>query len=750
MLVQETNNSLQEISQRMTLSIPKVNIEAQSLAGEAAQLCAQVIDVKTKLICDEQHASHAVTGLIELDTIKKRLQETYKALQEVNNWTTLLMEVEEVFENNDIEQISIKLLSMQKSLEVLHLTSSNNEEQHSDKVQLLEGFKNRYEKIVEPFLNEAFLNQNSNSIEHYSKVFKEFHRSHKLVSFYRSCLRHQLLKEWSTQIEIESDKTLLNWLNYLYDRLNTIWKTQMHFCMKVLYPDEFIMSLKVLCDIYLDIVTSLDPSIEQCCNGFVKEISSHLDKQNALIELKHITNQFIRSIEQNIAAQLEPSPISSLSKSFFEEHQLTSLDNLIRTVYRPFVTFNQLYLQLEKDRLSNELTQMKAECTGVMMCSEYIIKSFTLARNSLKLYSKFLETHPIQLVDNVLQDFFLQFLFHIRSILHESLRASNQQSSNAENLSISSPSSSIISPNWNLIQQTLFAFQIIGEFLLQLENFQQQVLINLQENEKMLAQHGSSYFYRFDIFILNLDQDEELKSKVNDFSQSPNTEKKCPSCLNKVYDESEKFAKTIAKAICEAIMSYVQAYLANLFTSVRQQMEAEAKGLTSEVDSGTSPHEYITQIGQYLLTLPQHLEPFNPTDNAAIGAALQHSAQVFICDSSEPLDYTDMLLDSVLQQTTLSCIDNVLKLTKLSSQNGDDQGRQKMSGFTRKQLGVDLSYLSAVFEDLGLNNEKIFTLFVYIFNQVHSKQDFETLLVENPHFSNKLNALGEMIDFENV
>ena len=40
-------------------------------------------------------------------------------------------------------------------------------------------------------------------------------------------------------------------------------------------------------------------------------------------------------------------------------------------------------------------------------------------------------------------------------------------------------------------------------------------------------------------------------------------------------------------------------------------------------DFGFSPQEYITQIGQYLMTLPQHLEPYMTNENPALTRAFQ-------------------------------------------------------------------------------------------------------------------------------
>ncbi len=40
-------------------------------------------------------------------------------------------------------------------------------------------------------------------------------------------------------------------------------------------------------------------------------------------------------------------------------------------------------------------------------------------------------------------------------------------------------------------------------------------------------------------------------------------------------------------------------------------------------DFSFSPQEYITQIGQYLMTLPQHLEPYMTDDNPSLSRAFQ-------------------------------------------------------------------------------------------------------------------------------
>lgn len=777
MMIEETNNCLQEIAQRMELSVPKVVGEAEVLGKEVKDLANYVIDVRSKLLCTEQQSSEAVESLIKLDTAKMRLQETYKSLQEANNWTTLTIDVEDVFENGDIEQISIKLLSMQKSLEMLSLSSSGGGENIREKLELVDSLKNRFEKLIEPKLHEALANQNSEQIATYSKLFRDLHRSDRLIVFYQTCLRDQLLREWSTQVALDSKETLLDWLNFLYDRLITIWKTQMNFCMKVLYSNDNEGSLTILCNIYTDIILSLDPTIEACFERYIQQktttMASSSDKtwrQKSLIELKQLTNHFVRSVEQNIISSNNNLVGVGLTLPFIE--RVSSLDSFVRTLYRPFVGMHQRFLQFERERFSTELATIISSCTSIVVCSEFIIKLFVLARESLKLYQAYVESYPLPIVDDVLQEFLLRFLAHIRTNLNQTLSAASIHQANATGRSNLVTSTSP-TPNWSLVQQTLFAFQIVGEFLLQLENFQQQVLLCLVETKDKIElapkESGAGTFYlgRFDLFILNLDSNSELRERIKRHIDSAryqtnsgkNTSQVASNnVLEPVHHEAIKLAKISAQAICDSIMEYVQIYLVNLFASIKQQIQSvededsdqDKEHEQHDIESHSfSPHEYITQIGQYLLTLPQHLEPFNPNENGAFKLAMRNSIDIFAGECGLPsatIDTTtELLLDSILRQTTRSFLDHILRLP--STRTPTSKKPRRLSTNIRKQIGVDLAYLAAVCEDLGLTNDKDYLLWVQAFNECPNLEAFRLLQEENPTYDRTLKALEDLIQF---
>ena len=60
--------------------------------------------------------------------------------------------------------------------------------------------------------------------------------------------------------------------------------------------------------------------------------------------------------------------------------------------------------------------------------------------------------------------------------------------------------------------------------------------------------------------------------------------------------------------------------LENVWTSISAGADTKEPDMP---DFSFSPQEYITQIGQYLMTLPQHLEPYMTNENVSLSRALQ-------------------------------------------------------------------------------------------------------------------------------
>lgn len=105
-------------------------------------------------------------------------------------------------------------------------------------------------------------------------------------------------------------------------------------------------------------------------------------------------------------------------------------------------------------------------------------------------------------------------------------------------------------------------------------------------------------------------------------------------------------------------------------------------------DYSFAPQEYITQVGQYLMTLPQHLEPFLLRDNPSLTQALK-AADPQCAQGSTETGFTGILLETIAKGTCQMFQDQTLGICQLSS-------------VACKQLATDIDYLGNVLEELGL------------------------------------------------
>nr|CAD7400850.1 unnamed protein product [Timema cristinae] len=149
--VQQVNSALEDTSQQVLQSLPRVMRDTELLHQEALLLREKMQLVKVEIAKVEQDTGQSMATLERIDNIKTELQAAKQALHEADNWIILAADLEEVFESGDIESISAKLVSMQQSLLILA-----NVPDYEDRKLQLEGLKNRLEAMASPLLVQAF------------------------------------------------------------------------------------------------------------------------------------------------------------------------------------------------------------------------------------------------------------------------------------------------------------------------------------------------------------------------------------------------------------------------------------------------------------------------------------------------------------------------------------------------------------------------------------------------------------------
>ena len=79
-----------------------------------------------------------------------------------------------------------------------------------------------------------------------------------------------------------------------------------------------------------------------------------------------------------------------------------------------------------------------------------------------------------------------------------------------------------------------------------------------------------------------------------------------------------------------------------------------------------APQDYITKIGQYLLTLPQNFEPFTMQENSKLVVALKNGKLPFLDEQDLSDDLTACWLDSIANASYSSFCEEIFKIGRIS------------------------------------------------------------------------------------
>lgn len=113
----------------------------------------------------------------------------------------------------------------------------------------------------------------------------------------------------------------------------------------------------------------------------------------------------------------------------------------------------------------------------------------------------------------------------------------------------------------------------------------------------------------------------------------------------------------------------MQLYFVNLKfaskTDKHQQANLQQQQQESSPLFAYAPQEYITKIGQYLLTLPQNFEPFTMQDNANLIVALHKGKLPYLDEKDLSDDITACWLDSIANATSITYVEEILKVQQI-------------------------------------------------------------------------------------
>ncbi|GAB5582986.1 conserved oligomeric Golgi complex subunit 7 [Prionailurus iriomotensis] len=687
LFIQEVNHAVEgETSHQALQNMPKVLRDVEALKQEASFLKEQMILVKEDIKKFEQDTSQSMQVLVEIDQVKSRMQLAAESLQEADKWSTLSADIEETFKTQDIAVISAKLTGLQNSLMMLVDTPD-----YSEKCVHLEALKNRLEALASPQIVAVFTSQ-SIEMEYQSKmfvkVFTEIDRMPQLLAYYYKCHKAQLLATW--QELCQSDLPLDRQLTRFYDALLGAWHTQIQWSTQVFKnPHEVVTVLLI------QTLGALLPTLPDCLSSGVERAGPELGLLK-LLEFYDATAHFAQGLE-----------MAQLSRP--HEYNLVKVTELVEAVYGPYKPYQLKYGDMEEKNVLIQISAVPLEHGEVIDCvqelSHSVNKLFALASAAVDRCIRFTNGLGTCGLLTALKSLFAKYVSDFTSTL-QSIR----KKCKLDDI----PPNSLFQEDWTAFQNSIIGIiATCGELLRQCGDFEQQLA------NRILSTAGrylsDSYSPRnlagFQDSILT----DRKSSTRNPWQEYNYLQKDNPaeyaSLMEILYTLKEKgssnhnLLSASRMALTRLNQQAHQLAFDSVFLRIKQQLLLVSKmdswntagiGETLTDDLPTfslTPLEYISNIGQYIMSLPLNLEPFVTQEDSALELALHAGKLPFPPEQGDELPELDNIADnwlgSIARATMQTYCDVILQIPELTPHS-------------TKQLVTDIDYLINVMDALGL------------------------------------------------
>lgn len=686
LFIQEVNNAVEETSHQALQNMPRVLRDVEALKQEATFLKEQMILVKEDIKKFEEDTAQSMQVLVELDRVKSRMQLAAESLQEADKWSTLSADIEETFKTQDVSVISAKLTGMQNSLAMLVDTPD-----YSEKCVHLEALKNRLEAMASPQIVATFNAQSVDQAKVFVKVFTEIDRMPQLLAYYYKCHKVQLVTVW--QDLCQSDLSLNRQLTELYDTLLGTWHSQLQWVMQVFKnPHEIVTVLLI------QTLGALVPSIPVCLSTAMERAGQET-KLNKLLELHDTTAHFARGLEVAMLSNLK-------------EHNLVKVMELVEVVYGPYKPYQLRYGDLEEENLLIQISAVPLEHWEVIDCvqelSHSVNKLFSLASGAIDNCVKLTDGLGVCGLLKALKALFKKYVSDFTTTL-QSIR----KKCKLDDI----PSDSLFQEDWTAFQNSIRIIATCGELLRQCGDFEQQLA------NRILSTAGKYLLDSYSPCSLSGFQDAssaEKKSSVKNPWQEYNyllkeTPSEYASLMETLHTLKEKgtsnhnLLSASRSALTHLNQLAHQLAFDSVFLRIKQQlllisrMEGWSSAGTGETltddlpNFSLTPLEYISNIGQYIMSLPLHLEPFVTQEDSTLELALHAGKLPYPPEQGDELPELDNMADywlgSIARATMQTYCEVILQIPELTLHSA-------------KQLATDIDYLINVMDALGLQPSK--------------------------------------------
>ncbi|KAF8658686.1 hypothetical protein HU200_059161 [Digitaria exilis] len=656
--------------------VPLACRDALRLRDDAVALRAHLASVLQSLSLAEGSSAESIAALARIDTVKQRMEAAYTTLQDAAGLAQLSQSVEDVFSSGNLPKAAETLATMRHCLSAVGEVA-----EFANVRKQLEVLEERLDEMVQPRLVDALSNRKIDAVQDLRGILIRIERFKSLEVQYTKIHVKPLKKLWedfdlkqrASRVDMEkfggeslNGLSFSSWLPNFYDETLLYLEQEWKWCLTA-FPEEYKSLVpRVLVETMSELNSSfvsrvniatgdVVPETRSVAKGILDVLSGDLPKstklQNkhlqALIELHNMTGTFARNIQH-----------------LFSESDLPVVLNTLKAIYSPYETFKARYGQIERAILSAEMTGIDirgAVPRGVGAQGIELSETVRRMEESIPQMIVLLEAAVERCISLTggseadelvlaLDDVMLQYISNLQEAL-KSLRvvcgldsdalkkdASLEKKEAHRSVDVSEEE------EWSIVQGALQILTVADCLTSRTSVFEASLRATLARigTNFSLSGFGSS-LDKSPAAISDENVDLPLGGRAAldiatiRLSDLPDKSKKLLTVLEQSKDPrfhalsltSQRvatFSDTVNELVYDVLISKVRQRLSEVARLPIWSSVEEQGGLPLPSFSAY-PQAYVTSVGEYLLTLPQQLEPL--AEGASGNEAGNDEAQFF-------------------------------------------------------------------------------------------------------------------------
>eukprot|EP00040_Diaphanoeca_grandis_P031891 m.191886 g.191886 ORF g.191886 m.191886 type:complete len:707 (+) comp32447_c0_seq1:79-2199(+) len=614
MFIQEVNNSLETTSLQVVQDMPRVIRGVDMVHQEVQLLKERITSLSDEIAKIEHDTSQSMELLMQFDDVKSRMEATSGALQEADNWDTLIADVDLAFSEDDVAGISNALLGLRRSLMVLTAVPD-----YADRQTHLATLQDNFGAMLSPMMVKAFANHDTELAKECVLRLKDIDRDADIQTHYHQCHSATAQNKWTTLSQNLTDPLPAALRAYYADML-TMWREELEWGAQVFTDDVQKMFEGLM-------VKMLDERVPVADNVIKEDVGQGSDQLARLVAL------FVESLSFSDALQPCDAAVT-------------------QAVLKPFFPYQRRYKTLQSLELQQTLPSFHVQDslpTWVEQIKDSVPVMFDNANKAVDRCIEFTGGTAFAGLVSCLNTYFVEYtqrlqgcVPHLRGIIGRLTQSAQEEDDDDD---------------WAASTSLFKLIETCGQVSIDMAVFETTLIERFRNIATASTSSGAV------MYLETHDEENFLNShlttQMNDFGATP---------LSETMSGLKKFNFLLHSITFETVLSPLKHKLSNL----KSLGEWSAKG---EPDAySLSPLPYVTKIGEQLLTLPQQLEPFSEhvsddtPDYLLVALNFGNLPQDLSGNSIESV--VDHWLDSVAKSITLSYIAEIKTIPTLSAKGG--------------------------------------------------------------------------------